>query len=241
MTTNDIDAIRKLTDAATPGPWGVGNDTFVASELERLPKGVIQYRYAVAELDEYTREESDEPNPVPAAADAEFIAAARTLVPALCDEVEQLRAYTETTRHHQQKHAEAVREVEQLRAELDRVRLGSVELISRVHYAEQQRAATAAELKKVRAELAANERSEDARLAIAKAELTRLRAELEKVRAVVDAAAEWRAQFSKPANTKLPRMAALIAAVDALPDSKQHSDLCPGCSQDETTETGADQ
>lgn len=41
-------------------------------------------------------------------------------------------------------------------------------------------------------------------------------AELERTRALVKAARAWRAQFEKPADTKLPRMRALIDAVDEL-------------------------
>jgi hypothetical protein len=48
-------------------------------------------------------------------------------------------------------------------------------------------------------------------------ENARLRQQRDAFVAVVEAAKVWRAQFEKPADTKLPRMAALIAAVDALP------------------------
>lgn len=41
-------------------------------------------------------------------------------------------------------------------------------------------------------------------------------AERDAMRPVVEAARAWRAQFSRPADTKYPRMGALIAAVDAL-------------------------
>lgn len=41
-------------------------------------------------------------------------------------------------------------------------------------------------------------------------------AEIAKLRAVAEAAKAWRAQFEKPADSKPPRMRALIAAVDAL-------------------------
>lgn len=60
------------------------------------------------------------------------------------------------------------------------------------------------------AELAANERTEDARLAIAEAESAALLA-------LRRAAERWRAQFGEVAVTKFPRRDALIAAVDALP------------------------
>ena len=77
---NDIDAIRKLADAATDGPWTTGADKAWADAL--TPWALIPNAdYPLTEL---------KPGPQ-GAADAEFIAAARTHVPALCDEVEQLR------------------------------------------------------------------------------------------------------------------------------------------------------
>ncbi|GGM26646.1 hypothetical protein GCM10011608_09360 [Micromonospora sonchi] len=60
------------------------------------------------------------------------------------------------------------------------------------------------------------------------AELAEVRAQNEKLTALADAASRWRAQFSKPANTKFPRMAALIAAVDALPNMQEPCDICSG-------------
>ncbi|MGC1213257.1 MAG: hypothetical protein WA890_18555 [Micromonospora sp.] len=63
-------------------------------------------------------------------------------------------------------------------------------------------------------------------------------AELKALREVAEAAKVWRAQFEKP--TKLPRMAALIAAVDALPNPADHLDICPGygCPGCRETEAG---
>ncbi|MEU8371179.1 hypothetical protein [Micromonospora tulbaghiae] len=67
--TIDIDAIRKLADAAAPGPWVAHHDGLVWAEDGLDPiSGSIHL-----------------PN-------AEFIAAARTLVPQLCDEIDRLRA-----------------------------------------------------------------------------------------------------------------------------------------------------
>jgi hypothetical protein len=66
MTDIDIDAIRRRADAATDGPWTGAN-----------------YRMALAGLATSTGNH---------AADAEFIAHARTDVPALLAEVERLRA-----------------------------------------------------------------------------------------------------------------------------------------------------
>lgn len=68
MTTNDIDAIRKLANAADDGPWTAHDDGLVWAERIGDP----------------VSGSAEQPN-------AEFIAAARQIVPALCDEVEQLR------------------------------------------------------------------------------------------------------------------------------------------------------
>lgn len=51
---------------------------------------------------------------------------------------------------------------------------------------------------------------------IAVADVPALLTELERTRALVKAARAWRAQFEKPADTKLPRMRALIDAVDEM-------------------------
>ena len=84
----DLDAIRARADAATPGPWWAWDrGTFVGFEIavgapakdgrpvDRLPDAM--------RTDIGCRE------------DAEFIAAARTDVPALLDEIEALRSVAE--------------------------------------------------------------------------------------------------------------------------------------------------
>jgi len=85
VTGIDIDAIRKLADAATDGPWwawdrGVG---YVIALGE--PSDVDKYNRPARELPEGMRTD------IGRREDAAFIAAARTLVPALCDEIERLR------------------------------------------------------------------------------------------------------------------------------------------------------
>lgn len=55
-----------------------------------------------------------------------------------------------------------------------------------------------------------------------------LRERNEKLTALANAAAEWRAQFSKPDLIKFPRRAALIAAVDALPNMQEPCGICSG-------------
>lgn len=75
----DLDAIRRRSDAATPGPWKAGTDAHPETfpwELE------ISKKYPCVELD----------NNAQGAADAAFIAAARDDVPALLAEVGRLRA-----------------------------------------------------------------------------------------------------------------------------------------------------
>jgi len=94
MTAIDIDAIRKLADAATDGPWwawdrGVG---YVIAVGE--PGDVDEYDRPRRELPEGMRTD------IGRREDAEFIAAARTLVPALCDELEQTRAALTASREN---------------------------------------------------------------------------------------------------------------------------------------------
>lgn len=76
VTPLDLDAIRALAEAATPGPWRVGDggDYF---EWEV----VIAPHLPTLELSESAD----------GAEDAAFIAAARTAVPALLAEVDRLR------------------------------------------------------------------------------------------------------------------------------------------------------
>lgn len=113
MTAIDIDAIRKLADAATRGPWelvtdscdcggeyGCSHGTFPyalrlpehrVSEQDRPcdpSDGFDSYRHKAEEFGDLTMET------------AEFIAAARTLVPALCDELEQTRAALTASREN---------------------------------------------------------------------------------------------------------------------------------------------
>ncbi|MFI5301115.1 MAG: hypothetical protein ACHREM_23775 [Polyangiales bacterium] len=73
----DLDAVRKLADAATPGPWTSGNCEKHAGEPPhagchrvRVPNGTVMC----------------------APADRDFAAAARTLIPEMRDEIEALRA-----------------------------------------------------------------------------------------------------------------------------------------------------
>jgi len=107
VTAIDIDAIRKLTDAATPGPWKTG-DRFGNRSLGSSV-AVLAGNLPPVQLDPHRNGRND----------AEFIAAARTLVPALCDELEQTRAALTASRENA---ANLANEVGALKAELERMR-----------------------------------------------------------------------------------------------------------------------
>lgn len=81
MTENERADLRRLHEAATPGPWVHTTDAMTGSEWGYIRPGV-----SAAPLAQMWR------NHGRLMPDAEFIAAARTAVPALLDEVEGLRA-----------------------------------------------------------------------------------------------------------------------------------------------------
>ena len=89
----DLAAVRALANAATPGPWEVpGANVFrvvapSATHTNRRQGLSPPYPWLVV---------ADMGDPDGNARDARFIAQSRTLVPALCDEVERLRRLCET-------------------------------------------------------------------------------------------------------------------------------------------------
>lgn len=93
MTALDLDAIRYRLNAATPGPWGVGNGTNIVRGLEVTGRGSYTCIQSVAEIGDdrcdWDRDEAVETDPED---DAAFIAAARQDIPDLLDEVDRLRA-----------------------------------------------------------------------------------------------------------------------------------------------------
>lgn len=85
MTAHPIDteALRRLADAATPGPWRIGEAfDFPASWVAHLSNNGWDDRTTVTSEDTPGHIDQEE-------RDAEFIAAARTAVPALLDALEQ--------------------------------------------------------------------------------------------------------------------------------------------------------
>lgn len=86
----DTEAVRALADAATPGPWQAGEWP------EWEPYHIVSHGVMEAWEDDDGRRGTS-PTPIVDGsnyltdADREFIAAARTLVPALCDELDRTR------------------------------------------------------------------------------------------------------------------------------------------------------
>ncbi|AWT42598.1 MULTISPECIES: hypothetical protein [Streptomyces] len=98
----DLDATEARASAATPGPWGYydgSNYADVAADLEITGRGSYSYREKVARLEDENywddlahEDDADERAPEQMAANAEFIAHARTDVPAMAAEIRRLRA-----------------------------------------------------------------------------------------------------------------------------------------------------
>ena len=91
--TLDLDAIRARADVATPGPWTTDDDGRYGRRVvvDGLP--LANYR-EIAECSGYVQSAAD------TRVNSEFIAAARSDVPALLAEVERLRAWQQTAREY---------------------------------------------------------------------------------------------------------------------------------------------
>ena len=74
--------IKRLADAATPGPWTTHEDDCGRASVTLRPRAKGGRSYICSMLQPYPDGESD----------AEFIAACRTAVPELVEEVKALRA-----------------------------------------------------------------------------------------------------------------------------------------------------
>lgn len=92
MTDADIKRLRALCEAATPGPWTA--QTVCDTDSDDWCAVGPTHLYA----DDDPAVDDGDPHPA-AEADAAFIAAARTALPALLDEVEGLRAEGKETQH----------------------------------------------------------------------------------------------------------------------------------------------
>jgi hypothetical protein len=77
LTTEKIKAWRELASRATPGPW--------TANRRQCETGYVEGKDLNGGIIECSRGSDSKPN-------AEFIAAARTAVPELCDEVERLQS-----------------------------------------------------------------------------------------------------------------------------------------------------
>lgn len=94
MTNEELEAIKKRAEAATPGPWDASEDSDRSYKLD-APKDA-QYWVTIASgntlVVSWWQQYADDSGTVLKLADAAFIAAARTDVPRLLAEVERLRA-----------------------------------------------------------------------------------------------------------------------------------------------------
>lgn len=84
MTDDELKLARKLVDAASPGPWTVNEGGIIGSACPVI-FGVLV---------------GNDPNPYTYVCtdDSNFICASRTLVPALLDEIDRLRAERDAMR-----------------------------------------------------------------------------------------------------------------------------------------------
>lgn len=202
MTTNDLDAARRVINRSTEGPWVLvqrqdADRRFLA--VVSQPEGEMTF----ANVAEVPLEPGDDINDW--RNDAEFIAAARTLVPALCDEVEQLRAelakQTDLKKRYARTAANLVNQRDNHAAQADRF---SAEL-----------AETRAALDHANRELAGTRADRDSAVKANTAWANQTAAK----DAVVDAAKTWR-WSGDTADGHREAKAALMAAIDALPTSE---------------------
>ena len=126
--TVDIAAIRERAQAATEGPWdaedcegelevlaGSARTTWTTTESGyRVGTPAASYRATdlIAEWDLDTWDEGEDEDDDQRRANAEFIAAARTDVEALCDEVERLRALVDSSVTEAAVREQVAREIE---------------------------------------------------------------------------------------------------------------------------------
>lgn len=104
MTDDELAAIRARTEAATPGPWDAVKlyDVTDTTYIEGCDFGFngdinVEVERAGLEYPEWVMIGPESPQQKQIHADAEFIAHARTDIPALLAEVERLRKITQFT------------------------------------------------------------------------------------------------------------------------------------------------
>ena len=104
LSPKRITEIRERADSATPGPWGVGNTTEIALDVEQTSPGCFSYTVKLASVvedddrqdDVYYLKGADQPRVVASAEDdALFIAHSRQDVEELLAEVDRLKAEAE--------------------------------------------------------------------------------------------------------------------------------------------------
>lgn len=124
MSESRLTEIRERADNATPGPWGVGNGTEIALDVQQTSRGCYSSSVHLASVTEdYEREDdaayskrTDYASPED---DALFIAHSRQDVEDLLAEVERLNAYVNTIdRLNEVADADWKQEVDRLKAEL---------------------------------------------------------------------------------------------------------------------------
>lgn len=96
--------LRHHATAATPGPWGVGNDTIVGSDMKQTSRGSCSYKTQVCETDPFNYQDTldEEYAEEQAEFDADYIATVHPGVAlALADWLDQTahdEAWIETNR-----------------------------------------------------------------------------------------------------------------------------------------------
>jgi predicted RNase H-like nuclease (RuvC/YqgF family) len=115
LTQEELEAIRKRAEAATPGPWGK------------------EFRYGISIITNYGFNVIDEDGGVTKYPDAEFIAHARQDVPKLLAEIERLQkenrlleSFFEESDRNKERYAS---EVERLNAELEKANQSTKDIV----------------------------------------------------------------------------------------------------------------
>lgn len=192
-------------------PYRQANEKLWA-ENERQAAELARLRLYVKTMDDMALEHANDGQPLPSVMAAE-LAQARADIERLTRERDEARLSRDRTRDF---------------ATVLGYELGAEDLQG----AEAERDRIARELARMAGDL------QDARITLSLTEQERLwnrkayeqaRDTVRRYQPVIDAAKAWRAQFTKPHDTKYPRQGALIVAVDALGDAGQDDDFRCTC------------